>query len=388
MAASDSPIHILKPGRFRSGGRDVSFAESDLAAIASAYDPALHEAPIVVGHPRTDARAYGWVGSVRSESRGLYAVPRQVDAEFAEMVREGKFRKVSASFYGPGHPDSPLPEGWYLRHVGFLGAQPPVVKGLDQVQFADDGSDVVTFELDLAESPQGGLRSIVSRLRGLRESLIATSGMEAAERALPSSEIELIGDQADRLGAPGPSPSFSEPEDPAPTSEEEDPVSGETAAELAAKEANLAEREAALDTRESELADRAKAAAKADAVEFAERLASSGRILPRDQDAIVGVLMALPEDASVEFAENADSTPAPLGAGAYLRKFLERLPEQVNFSEVAPAPGDPRPAPAMKVPSGFSVAPENAELHRRALEFAEANHVDYDQAVVHVAREA
>ena len=42
----------------------------------------------------------------------------------------------------------------------------------------------------------------------------------------------------------------------------------------------------------------------------------------------------------------------------------------------------------MKVPSGYSVAPEHAELHRRALEFAETNNVDYDQAVVHVARSA
>jgi len=46
-----------------SGAR-LDFAEADLRATAEAYDPALNGAPIVVGHPRHDAPAYGWVAGL------------------------------------------------------------------------------------------------------------------------------------------------------------------------------------------------------------------------------------------------------------------------------------------------------------------------------------
>ena len=325
------------------------------------------------------------MGAVRAERRGLYAKPRQVDAAFAEMVREGKFRKVSASFYGPDHPDSPAPESWYLRHVGFLGAKPPVVKGLDQVEFADDDSNV---EIELAEMSPWAMRSIASLFRGLREHLIASSGTEVADKAMPDWEIDHLATEAGRMEESAPSVSYSEPDDPAPTSTEDEPVSGPTAAELAAKEAELAERESAIEARETAAADRAKTARKADAVQFAEKLAADGKVLPRDQGAIADLLMTVPEDATIEFAEDADATPAPGKAGTFLRTFLERLPKQVDFSERAPTPGAPTPAPAMKIPSGYSMAPENAELHRRAVEFAERENVDYDTAIVRVAQGA
>lgn len=67
MAAMDTntapkPLQIFKPGRHTAmNGSALDFSESDLAASAAAYDPAKHEAPIVVGHPKTDGPAYGWV---------------------------------------------------------------------------------------------------------------------------------------------------------------------------------------------------------------------------------------------------------------------------------------------------------------------------------------
>jgi hypothetical protein len=134
-----TPIEIFRPGRHTAmDGRQIAFSESDLAAAAAAYDPALHEAPIVVGHPRTDAPAYGWVeGLATGKGGGLEAMPRQVDPAFAELVRAGRFKHVSASFYLPDSPANPKPGAYYLRHVGFLGAQPPAVKGLRPAEFAE-----------------------------------------------------------------------------------------------------------------------------------------------------------------------------------------------------------------------------------------------------------
>ncbi len=51
------------------------------------------------------------------------------------MVKAGRFKSRSASFYHPDNPNNPKPGVYYLRHVGFLGAQPPAVKGLKAVEF-------------------------------------------------------------------------------------------------------------------------------------------------------------------------------------------------------------------------------------------------------------
>ncbi|MBN8461629.1 MAG: hypothetical protein J0M01_02250 [Dechloromonas sp.] len=149
--ANTKPLHIFRPGRHTAmSGAALEFSEADLAASAAAYDPALSEAPIVVGHPATDGPAYGWVKSLSFAGGGLEAEPDQVDPAFADMVAAGRFKKISASFYPPASPHNPAPGVYYLRHVGFLGAQPPAVKGLRAPAFAE-GDDAVTVELEFSE---------------------------------------------------------------------------------------------------------------------------------------------------------------------------------------------------------------------------------------------
>jgi hypothetical protein len=144
--STPKPLHIFKPGNQTAmSGVTLAFSESDLADSARAYDPAKHEAPIVIGHPRHDAPAYGWVKSLSCTNEGLNAEPHQVDADFAELVATGRYKKISASFYLPDAANNPVPGVYYLRHVGFLGAQPPAVKGLKQAEFADAEDGVVEF---------------------------------------------------------------------------------------------------------------------------------------------------------------------------------------------------------------------------------------------------
>lgn len=159
ILAHMQPIHIFKAGTHTSStGRTIVFTEDDVQAIANAYDPAVHEAPIVIGHPDDDAPAYGWISQLVAQAGNLYATPTQVNEEFAELVIAGAYKKVSASLYGPDHPNNPTPGVFALRHVGFLGAQPPAVKGLKTTQFADaKGSaadqPLVELELDFFEIP-------------------------------------------------------------------------------------------------------------------------------------------------------------------------------------------------------------------------------------------
>ena len=77
-------IEIFKAGTHTdSHGTTLTFSEADLAAMAGAYDPAISEAPIVVGHPSADAPAYGWIKSLSEKGGKLLAQPDQVDPTFA-----------------------------------------------------------------------------------------------------------------------------------------------------------------------------------------------------------------------------------------------------------------------------------------------------------------
>ena len=212
------PLHLLKPGTFTDArGARVSFTAGDIEAMAGAYDPALHEAPLVVGHPAADAPAYGWIESLAGGADGLTGAPHQVDPAFAELVRAGRFKKLSVALYGPAHPDNPT-DSWYLRHVGFLGAKPPAVKGLRAAALgeANGGEAVTVLELALGETDirphvVGGIARL---LRGMREWLIGERDLETADRVLPSWDIEAVEGEEGRLRALDEAHSrFAEPDD-------------------------------------------------------------------------------------------------------------------------------------------------------------------------------
>lgn len=377
-------IHVLRPGTFRVQGADHTFTAADLAATAAAYDPSRHEAPIVVGHPDDTAPAYGWVGGLSAEPDGLYATPRQVDASFAELVAAGRFKKVSASFYGPGHPNHPGGEAWYLRHIGFLGAAPPVVKGLRPVELGEAGEAVVTVELALAERPW--LWDGMSRLwRGLREHLIEKEGAETADRVTPAWIIDDLAREAAEADPPAPAPAFSEP-DPTPTEDPDmPPLDPAITADLAEREAQIERDRADLDARARAFAEAEAERAKRDAADLAERLAAEGRILPRDCAAVEALLVATPahgDGPTVSFAETDDADPQPRPAGVYLRHFLGRLPVQVDYAERAPAGApDPAPAPGLALPPGHTVDAAAAEHDRKILALAERHKCSYDEAL-------
>ena len=125
-------IEIFRAGRHTSdSGESIDFSAADIRDIADGYAPAMREAPLTVGHPASNLPSYGWVKGLTATADGrLLMRPGQVDASFAEMVQAGRFKKRSASFYPPNNPSNPRPGKWYLRHVGWLGAQQPAIAGL------------------------------------------------------------------------------------------------------------------------------------------------------------------------------------------------------------------------------------------------------------------
>lgn len=126
-----NPIEIFRAGTHTdSHGATLSFSESDLAATARAYDPAVSEAPIVVGHPKADAPAYGWIKSLSAEGGRLFATPDQVDPSFAEMVRAGATRNFPPACTRRTAPPTPAPGRGICGMWAFWARSLPRSRGL------------------------------------------------------------------------------------------------------------------------------------------------------------------------------------------------------------------------------------------------------------------
>lgn len=367
------PLQVFKPGRHTAmSGVALEFSESDLAASAAAYDPAVFQAPIVVGHPKTDDPAYGWVSALSFADGALEASPDQVDPAFAEIVSAGRYKKISAAFYSPEAPNNPVPGVYYLRHVGFLGAAAPAIKGLRSPEFADAEEGIVEFS-DWDDA------TVAHLFRSIREWLIGRFGQDEADKVIPTYEVRGLEISAIEKSAESDAalsaPLFSENPIDQPTAKESSTVTPEEAAALEAENAQLKE----------QLRHNRLAGIHAGHVAFAEGLITAGKVLPAEQTVVVATLDHFAsQDTPVEFAEGGDGGEnKPLLDG--LKSLLERLPKAVEFAVVAThaAAGETGAGTVeFAAPAGHAVDGEQLARHRKALAY-QADHpgTDYVTAV-------
>lgn len=141
-------IHIFKGGRRLSGnGIERNYSADDLKTCAANYSAETFKAPLVLGHPTSGAPAYGWVEKLEAEGDNLFAQVSAIDPLLENAVAVGAYKNLSASFYLEDSPFNPKPGALYLRHVGVLGAEPPAIKDLEPLRFAEnDATDFVFFE--------------------------------------------------------------------------------------------------------------------------------------------------------------------------------------------------------------------------------------------------
>ena len=140
-------IEIFKVGtQTDTNGVARQFTIADIKGMAASYSPGKHEAPLTLGHPADNRPSYGWVKSLHATEDGrLMMRASQVDPAFAEGVKAGRYKKRSAQFYMPQTPNNPAPGNWYLRHVAWLGAQPPAVRGLADASFEEPTGDYAIY---------------------------------------------------------------------------------------------------------------------------------------------------------------------------------------------------------------------------------------------------
>ncbi|EDS1018827.1 GPO family capsid scaffolding protein [Salmonella enterica] len=372
-------IHIFRAGTHTDmHGRQINFSDADLNEIAQSYNPALHEAPVVVGHPKTDAPSYAWVSGIKKDRDGLKAEPRDIDPQFAELVRKRRYSKVSASFYCPDSPGNPTPGKYYLRHVGFLGAQPPAIKGLKQVSFAEDEEGVVEFA-------DWSLQTTASLFSRIRDFIISQFGIEKADSVVPDYMIDSLRDEAARTTTTEVAPAFSDPvgipaedaiqpvaEKPAPTPPEEPAVDKELQAKLQKENDDLKRQ---IEERNKAEALRVATERHSANVVFADSLVSDARLAPAGKGLVVAVLDALGGgDEPVSFSENGSEQPLVDAFKTQMKKARPLL----DFGEVATADNTDRSA----IPAEFAEAdPARLEMHTKAVALMKAENITYEAAV-------
>jgi len=161
-------FQIFKAGTHKAmSGVSLEFSERDLQMTAALYSPASKSAPLVLGHPKDDQPTYGQVRGLFVKDGDLFA-QAVVDAALETLVKTGRYRYISASFISPFASGNPTPGAYYLRHVGFLGAHPPAVRGMTPPAFAEraaslsfcEGFDCsASFDVSVEFAEEGGLRS-------------------------------------------------------------------------------------------------------------------------------------------------------------------------------------------------------------------------------------
>lgn len=274
-------IEIFRAGRHTDDAGTVhNFGAADVAGMVAAYDPALREAPLTVGHPAHNLPAYGWVKDLGVNGAGnLVMNTHQVQPQFAEMVDAKLFKKRSASFYPPSHPNNPKPGNWYLRHVAFLGAQPPAIAGL--ADFAEgDATDTVSFSEPLFNQEQ------IRMSKELQDQLAASQAQAAISDAARTKAESEAADARSQL---------------------------------------------------AQFAETAQRAQVASFTSFCEAQIKTGCLLPKEKDAAVAVMTTLAAAKEVSFAEA--GTTKTVAAVDWLKDLIQRAKPAVSFGEHAAGNG-------------------------------------------------
>lgn len=330
-STAKATLAVFAPGTHTAmDGRTITFTPEDCIDLANSYDPSVSEAPFVIGHPSLTAPAYGWAERLEFRDGIVYAAPRQVNPAFAEAFNAGSYKKRSLSIYQPDSPGNPKPGHFYARHVGFLGAVPPGVKGLPDAQFAEASGDNGPLEFALPWEAD----NLASLFQSIRDWVIQEKNIEQADSIIPQWRIQSILDSAtDDRKSSIPPLAYAEENNVDPNQ-----TTTVTAEELARRETALAEREEKLRVAEDNALKQKALERRTAIVGFADGLVKAGNVLPRHKSSIVEVLVNLSQEP-LSFSEGdttVSKTPEEL-----LREILSTKPRAIDFSEKSGTADDP-----------------------------------------------
>lgn len=287
---------------------------ADLQATVAAFNPDMHRAPVVMGHPGNDQEApsFGVLSGARVEGNSLYVKIKNLAQEAVDGVKGSRILNRSIAFWDRNHPSNPNPGTLSLRHLGLLGGAAPAIPNMAPLRFAADDGDVPGHIV--AEGEPGAPM------------------IYAAADAAPQIDVAELALQVAAIIKPA--------EVPAPTPEQKE-FAVATEAELAERERIIAEREAAATAKENQFAaDEAnrlaaeKTQREADNTTFAAGLVTAGRFPAGHQQDLVSILNALPTE-TLTFSGDVKEAPA-----VALKRILGAAAPVIKFEQVSPT-GEP-----------------------------------------------
>ena len=418
-------VEAFKTGKVTDmAGVEHDFSEADLEDLNEGIHEQLkagYQPPLVKGHPKVDDPRVGSIVDSKVEDGVLKVKLDDVNNDFAEEVKKGGFKYLSASVY------SNLKKG--LRHLGALGAHAPAMKGMAPICFgegmfadSDKGSteqDVCVFAESFAwdrlvpasvfERLIWKLESLGSLFRSQREQLIEKEGIEAADKMIPEyavKDIESVRDvikdsnnfpkqTAIEKNTADTAPSFGEPEegsgsgekatekengqgspengnpDPQPTTPPRDEPTASIPEGNSSEATRLSEENAALKAENEALkADKLAAQRLRAGAAFSETLdkaIAEGRcnqVLKDNLMKVFGMCQEVPVDGEGRFGEGDDR----VNVADVLAKTVAALPKIVEFGE-AHVFDD---SPAEKAAVTIEKYKAEQEGKGRVLSFAEA----------------
>ncbi|MGE4297535.1 MAG: hypothetical protein AB7E47_05845 [Desulfovibrionaceae bacterium] len=267
-------IKIFRAGTHTdSSGKTATFTAEDLDKVVAGFDPAQRQVPLVLGHPKDNDPAFGWVEGLRRAGEFLEATFKQVPEALAKAVAEGRYKQVSISL----RPDLTL------RHVGLLGAVPPAVPGLGEVVGFADGAAVYAFN-EQGEEEGMELERLKKQVEQLQAENAQLKAGGAYQEQLAAKDKEITDLQAKNKAA--------------------------EAAKVKA-EADFAEHKAG----QRKLARQARL----------DKLVAEGKILPAEQANALAFAEALAgAQGEMEFADGSGKTEKVSKEEAYWRGFEQR----------------------------------------------------------------
>lgn len=139
-------INIFKTGTHTSSrGITNKWTLSDLKQIVANFNE-NDRVPIVVGHPKDNSPAYGWISALKIEGDKLMAKLADVNDSFKKAVEAGLYRNRSVSI-------AKTENGFQLVHLGWLGGVPPAVEGLEPIGHSID-AEIDIYEFSSTSSLQ------------------------------------------------------------------------------------------------------------------------------------------------------------------------------------------------------------------------------------------
>ncbi len=331
---TDGWVEIFRAGTYGNKG---SFSAEDIDRVVRSYDPSFHEAPVCVGHPADDTPAFGWTAELKRDGDSLLAKFKDVDPAFAEAVRDRRYPKRSAAFYKGA--DGKISG---LRHVAFLGGQPPEVKGLKEINFGDNGRTFTEVDFE-EEAVATGDKTVKEQIAEFFSELFGNKGGAAQAATFSERDAQALVDRAVAAAV--------------------QPLQAKITAQekaLAEQKAEFAERERKLLTQEI----------KGRAGELIAGLKQKGKWIPAFDKMGLGVIFQelAKQTETIEFGEGDAKKTLPLAD--LLAQFVEGLPSIVPTGRLSN--GAPTAAPNASVKDDALTAAARALQKAKDITFSEA----------------